>query len=50
MPVYDHANYRKAMLKYLGVNEYSERYLKSLEKMLVKQTQLLLGLPLDQGE
>ena len=47
MPIYAHADYRKAMLKMLGAEEYSESYLQLMEDLIVKQTQLLLGLPLD---
>ncbi len=48
MPIFTHANYRKAMLKLMDMDEnYSETYLKLLEDKLVKQTQLLLGLPLN---
>lgn len=47
MPVFAHADYRKAMLKMLGKDEYSEEYLQLMEDLIVKQTQLLLGLPLD---
>lgn len=47
MPIFAHANYKKAMLKLLGVTEYSNEYLQKLEDLLVRQTQLLLGLPED---
>lgn len=47
MPVFAHADYMKAMLKMLGVEQYSEEYLQMMEDLIVKQTQLLLGLPLD---
>lgn len=47
MPIFAHADYRKAMLKMLGTEEYSENYLQMMEDLIVKQTQLLLGLPLD---
>lgn len=47
MPVFDHANYRKALLRNLKSDAYSEDYLQKMEDMIVKQTQLLLGLPLD---
>lgn len=47
MPVFSHANNMKAIQKRLGVDYYSEDYLQKLEDVLVKQTQLLLGLPLD---
>ena len=45
MPIYAHANYRKAMLKRLNATEYSEEYLQKLEDILVRQTQVDLGLP-----
>lgn len=45
MPIFAHANYRKAMLKRLGEQEYSTIYLQKLENLLVKQTLLVLGLP-----
>ncbi len=48
MPIFAHADYRKAMLKMLGTDQYSEDYLQTMEDLIVKQTQLLLGLPLDQ--
>ncbi|MDF7809280.1 helix-turn-helix domain containing protein [Pontiellaceae bacterium B12219] len=47
MPIFSHANYMKALLKQLGMKRYSEEYLQTLENTLVKQTQLLLGLPQD---
>lgn len=47
MPIFAHANYMKAMLKRLNRESYSEEYLQQMEDLLVKQTQLLLGLPED---
>ncbi|MDF7798880.1 helix-turn-helix domain containing protein [Pontiellaceae bacterium B1224] len=47
MPIFAHANYMKALLKRLEMERYSEEYLQKLENVLVKQTQLLLGLPQD---
>lgn len=47
MPIFAHADYRKTMLKMLGVERYSEEYLQKMEDLIVKQTQSLLGLPLD---
>jgi AcrR family transcriptional regulator len=47
MPIFAHANYMNALLKQLGVKRYSEDYLQNLEDLLVRQTQLLLGLPED---
>jgi AcrR family transcriptional regulator len=47
MPIFAHADYMKTMLKMLGTDKYLEAYLQKMEDLLVKQTQLLLGLPLD---
>jgi len=47
MPVWSHSTYIKALHRSLNVTAYSESYLQKLEDLLVKQTQLLLGLPLD---
>ncbi|MDZ8118803.1 TetR/AcrR family transcriptional regulator [Pontiella agarivorans] len=47
MPIFAHANYRKAMLDHLGTEDFRESYFQTLEDLLVKQTQLLLGLPED---
>jgi AcrR family transcriptional regulator len=47
MPIFAHADYMKTMLKMLGTDHYSEAYLQRMEDLVVKQTQLLLGLPLD---
>ena len=47
MPIFAHADYMKTMLKMLKTDCYSEKYLCRLEDMLVKQSQLVLGLPLD---
>jgi hypothetical protein len=47
MPIFSHANHRMAMLKTLGVETYSEDYLRKMEDLLVLQTQLVLGLPVD---
>lgn len=49
MPIFAHADYRNAMLKMLGVEEYSDEYLQTMEDLIVKQTQLSLGLPVDSG-
>lgn len=46
-PIFAHANYQKALLGLLGAEEYSDEYLKKLEDLLVKKTQLTLGLPED---
>lgn len=45
MPIFAHANYKKTMLKRLGQDEYSDEYLVTLENVLVRQAQLVLGLP-----
>lgn len=47
MPIYAHGDYMKAMLKMLNTDRYTEAYLQRMEDLIVKQTQLLLGLPLD---
>lgn len=47
MPIFAHANYMKAMLKRLNTDTYTEEYLQKMEDLLVRQTQLLLGLPDD---
>ncbi len=47
MPIFAHADYMKTMHKMLGVKKYSDEYLQKMEDLIVKQTQLLLGLPLD---
>ncbi len=47
MPIFSHATYMKAIRRSLGVESYSESYLQKLENVLVRQTQLLLGLPED---
>lgn len=47
MPIFAHANYRKAMLDHLGTEDFPESYFRTLEDLIVKQTQLILGLPQD---
>ena len=47
MPVFSHATYMKALCRALDVTAYSESYLQNLEDVLVRQTQLILGLPED---
>ena len=47
LPIFAHANYRKVLLGLLDVEEYPDEYLKKLEDLLVKKTQLTLGLPED---
>lgn len=47
MPVFSHADYMKTILKMLNRDHYSKAYLQRLEDLVVKQSQLLLGLPLD---
>ena len=45
MPIFSHANYMTTILKLLKAPQYSEGYLQRLEDLLVRQTLLLLGLP-----
>ncbi len=47
MPIFSHSTYMKALHRSLNVSVYSESYLQKLENVLVRQTQLLLGLPED---
>ena len=47
MPIYAHADYMKTMLKLMEADGYSDVYLQKMEDMLVRQAQLLLGLPED---
>ena len=47
MPIFAHANYLSVMLRALNMKSYSEEYLHKMEDLLVRQTQLLLGLPED---
>ena len=47
MPIYAHADYMKTMLKVREADSYSDAYLQKMEDMLVRQAQLLLGLPED---
>lgn len=47
MPIYAHVDYMKAIQKLMGVDRYSEDYLKRMEDLLVLQTQRLLSLPED---
>jgi AcrR family transcriptional regulator len=46
-PLISHAVYRPIILKRLGQTAYSLNYLNKLEDLVVRQTQLLLGLPED---
>jgi AcrR family transcriptional regulator len=50
MPIYAHADYMKTMLKVMGADSYSDAYLQKMEDMLVRQAQLLLGLPEDKPQ
>jgi len=43
--IFSHANYMSVILKLLKTSGYSVEYLQRLENLLVRQTQLLLGLP-----
>lgn len=47
MPIYAHVDYIKAIHKLMNAECYSDAYLKKMEDLLVRQTQLLLGLPED---
>ena len=47
MPIFSHATYMKALHRLLDASAYSESYLQTLENTLVRQTQLLFGLPED---
>jgi AcrR family transcriptional regulator len=47
LPVFAHASYMRALLRRLKTETYTDEYLKKLENLLVRQTQLLLGLPED---
>lgn len=50
MPIFSHANYMPTILKLLKAPQYSDEYLQRLEDLLVRQTQLLLGLPVENEE
>jgi AcrR family transcriptional regulator len=50
LPIFAHASYMKALLRRLKTETYSDDYLEKLEDLLVRQTQLLLGLPLDRPQ
>lgn len=47
LPVFAHATYMPMLLKILGTADYTEKYLLRMEDLLVCQTQLLLGLPVN---
>lgn len=47
MPIFAHANYMTVLLRQLNAKSYPEEYLQKMEDLLVRQTQLLLGLPED---
>jgi AcrR family transcriptional regulator len=47
MPIFAHANYMSVLQRVLNTKSYSEEYLQKMEDLLVRQTQLLLGLPED---
>jgi AcrR family transcriptional regulator len=47
MPIFAHANYMSLLLRQLNLKSYPEKYLKKMEDLLVRQTQLLMGLPED---
>lgn len=46
-PLYFHADYMEVILMNLGVESYSTEYLQKLEDTIVRQAQLLFGLPDD---
>lgn len=50
LPVFSHATYIPVILKVLKTDHLSEAYLEKLEDLLVRQTQLLMGLPLDKQQ
>ncbi|MEE9369598.1 MAG: helix-turn-helix domain-containing protein [Pontiella sp.] len=50
MPIFAHADYMKAMLKLMKTDHYSEAYLQKMEDLLVRQAQLVLGLPEDKAK
>lgn len=43
-PIASHADYMSYCLKHLGTDHYSAEYLQKMENMIVRQTELLLGL------
>jgi AcrR family transcriptional regulator len=47
LPIFAHTTYLPAILKMLGGNQLSDEYLRMMEDLIVWQTQLLRGLPLD---
>ena len=47
MPIFSHVNHQAMLLKQLNASKYSDDYLQKMEDLLVRQTQLLLGLPED---
>jgi AcrR family transcriptional regulator len=47
MPIFAHANYMSVLQRTFNTKSYSEEYLQKMEDLLVRQTQLLLGLPED---
>jgi len=49
MPIFSHANYMPTILKLLKASQYSDEYLRKLEDLLVRQTQMLLGLPVTEN-
>lgn len=47
LPLFSHTTYMTAILQVLGTDRFSDNYLKKLEDLMVRQTQLLMGLPPD---
>ena len=50
MPIIAHINYMPTILKLLDASKFSDDYLKKLENLLVRQTQLMFGLPLTENK
>jgi len=49
MPLAFHADFMPAVLRFIGTRGYSDAYLQTLEDVIVRQTQLSLGLPPDEA-
>ncbi len=49
-PIASHADYMSYCLKHLGTDHYSVEYLKKMEDMIVRQTELILGLTSEKVE
>lgn len=46
-PIYFHADYMDVILGFLGMESFSAKYLKKMEDVIVRQTQLYFDLPFD---